>query len=564
MNQLPKTGACFANRAGAILQETAGTIAQLLLPIWRTHLLFVVLWQVASPETRVVACAAETAQRGQTTYAIVAEEESVEAAPWKNVVESLQKKYSAKVFCYDDGGMQELQKELAAFCPDYVCFVARPDELARQARAKVKTRNGGVLELPLHGMYYHEVGKLMQSLDDDPYDDAIWAVLTGATPEDALRLLAAEPLTVRNGLSHVTSGWLQWFESGVSFNECKKGQKWVKMAGKPPEETKGPDDATEQFVAELNTGKVDMVSTSGHATEHDWQMGFTYRSGQIVTPSKIAKLPQAARDNYQKLLESKTSAEQHPAARLLGVDVSNNVYKILARNPKIYYSPGNCRIARVDGEDCMVLGWIHHGAMQFFGHVGLQTRSCYAWGVAEYFLALQGRFSFAEAVWLNQQALRWELGRLDEKERKQKYICCRNEVPFPAGRELFWETTVFYGDPAWEARVKRVVDPLYDQQMQTKELEDGLVELTFTVTMRRASLPSRPAAFLLETPTGSEVEVKEGPENLVVADNFALIPFWKPGQPVPEMGKEYKAVVVVQRSLAHEQRSLAHEQPKNP
>jgi len=194
-----------------------------------------------------------------------------------------------------------------------------------------------------------------------------------------------------------------------------------------------------------------------------------------------------------------------------------------------------------------VLGWIHHGAMQFFGHVGLQTRSCYAWGVAEYFLALQGRFSFAEAVWLNQQALRWEVGQMDEKD-KQKYMCCRNELPYPAGRELFWETTVFYGDPAWEARAKHVVDPLYDQQMQTKELEeDGQVELTFTVTMRRASLPSRPAAFLLKTQAGSEVEVKEGPGNLVVADNFALIPFWKPGQPAPEIGQQYKAVVVVRR-----------------
>ena len=52
----------------------------------------------------------------------------------------------------------------------------------------------------------------------------------------------------------------------------------------------------------------------------------------------------------------------------------------------------------------MAIAWIHSGAMQFFGHVGLQTRSCYAWGVAEYFLALLGRFTFAEAVWLNQQS----------------------------------------------------------------------------------------------------------------------------------------------------------------
>ncbi|NQT54217.1 hypothetical protein HQ576_19325 [bacterium] len=71
------------------------------------------------------------------------------------------------------------------------------------------------------------------------------------------------------------------------------------------------------------------------------------------------------------------------------------------------------------------------------------------------------------------------------------------------------------------------------------------MELTFAVTMRRASRPSRPAAFFLETPAGSHVEVKEGPTDLVVADNFALVPFWKAGEPAPEVGKEHKAVVVV-------------------
>ena len=57
----------------------------------------------------------------------------------------------------------------------------------------------------------------------------------------------------------------------------------------------------------------------------------------------------------------------------------------------------------------------------------------------------------------------------------------------------------------------------------------------------------RPAAFFLKTPAGSHVEVKEGPADLVVADNFALVPFWKAGEPAPEVGKVYKAVVVARR-----------------
>ena len=468
---------------------------------------------------------AEEAKQENGVYAIVAEKETVENAPWKDVVKALQKKHSAKVFYWNYEDASELRENLAKLQPRYVCFVARPDELARAGKIKAKIMaDGNTQELLLCGAYYHKVGMLMRSLDDDPYDDAQWAILTGATPEDALRVVSAKPLLVCRGLSHVGTGWLKWLPSGVSFSECKKGQKWIKEPDKPPEEVKGPDDTTEQFVAELNSGNADMVSGSGHATEHDWQLGYSYRSGQIITAK---------------------SGTNYKVGQLLGMDTSKKVYEILADNPKVYYAPGNCRIARVDGENCMVLGWIHHGAMQFFGHVGLQSRSCYAWGVAEYFLALQGRFSFAESVWLNRQALRWQVSQMNEEDKKTKYMCCRNEMLFPLGWKLFCQTTTFYGDPAWQAHVKPTTEPLYDQQLYARELEDDAVELTFTATMRRASLPSRPAAFFVETSAGSQIEVKEGPENLLIADNFALIPFWPAGDPVPEPGKKYKAVVVV-------------------
>ena len=510
---------------------------------------------LGGPEARGASSPA-TGEGGQgRRYAIVVEKRTVEGAGWKSVVDALQKKHSATIFHREAGDGKAVRQKLAAFRPHYVCFVARPDELAREGKARVRGR-GRVVEMPLCGLYYHGVSTLMRSLDGDPYDDARWAVLTGATPQDALRVVSAKPLVVRRGLSHVTSGWLTWMERGVSFSEVKKGRKWVKEPGKPPEEVQGPDDTTKQFVDELNSGNVDMVSSSGHATEADWDMGYSYRSGKIVRPSHIARLPQAARDNYKKLLEAALRRAQGgmslpnaatPRPRLLAVDTANQVYAILSDNPKIYYSPGNCRIARVDADDCLALSWIHHGAMQFSGHVGLQMRSCYAWGVAEYFLALQGRFTFAEAVWLNQQALRWAVSQMSEEDKKGKYICCRGTTCYPAHGKLYWQTTVLYGDPAWEARAKPVVDPLYDQQMRSRRLKDGRAELTFTVKMRRASRPSRPAAFFLAIPAGSHAEVKEGPADLVIADDFALVPFWKAGEPAPEAGKEYRAVAVVRR-----------------
>ncbi len=489
-------------------------------------------------------------------YAIVVAQETLGDAGWRGVVDALQKKHSATVFQPEAGGLAGLRGKLADFRPRYVCFVMRPEELAREGRARVQTRDGRSFELPLCGVAYRDMAALMASLDDGPYDDALWAVLTGATPQDALRVVSAGPLTVRRGLSHVGSGWLEWLESGISFSECKKAQMWGKQPGKPSEERVGPDDTTKAFVEELNTGRVDMVSTSGHATEHDWQLGFSYRNGQLATPLRVARLPLTARTNYQELLNAKVARGEQAVAHLLGVDTSSQVLEVLADNPKVYFSPGNCRIARVDGKDCMALAWVHNGALQFFGHVGLQTRSCYAWGVAEYFLALQGRFTFAEAVWLNQQALRWELSQMSDQERIQNYTCCRNDTPMPAEGKFFWETTVLYGDPAWEARVKVSTEPLYEQALQSRRLAGGDTELTLTVTMRRASLPSRPAAFVPAQLSGSfalatppfQVEVKEGPRNLLVTGRFALVPFWKASDQAPEKGKEYRAVVVVRRA----------------
>ncbi len=483
-------------------------------------------------------------------YAIVVEEKTLQEPGWKEVVKALEKKRSAQVFKWEPGGVEGLRSRLGSWRPRYVCFVARPEELARETKVQIQGSDGAAHEVPVCGGYYHDLCSLMRSLDGDPYDDAIWGVVTGAAPEDALRMVSAKPLTVRRGLSHVGGGWLEWLESGISFNEGEKGKKYLKEPGKAPLTLQGPDDTTAEFVKELNSGKVDLVSSSGHATEHDWQMGFTYKDGKLIPAAAIQKEPEAVRAGYEKVLKSKTGRGVKAPGTLLGVSASGEVYEVLADNPKIYYSPGNCLIARVDGKDCMALNWIRHGALQFFGHVGLQTRSCYAWGIAEYFLSLQGRFSFAEAVWLNQQAMRWELAR--GQHEPQQYACCRNELHVPADRRLFWEATVLYGDPAWEARVKPVGDPLYDQSLRVKKLVSGQEELTFTVKMRRAALPSRPAAFFLKAQTRSLVEVREGPKNLVVAETFALVPFWKAGDAAPEAGKEYRAIAVVKSSPNHE------------
>ena len=485
--------------------------------------------------------AEEAVWNDQPRYAVLAKQKTAQDPAWRKVIDALLQKRHARLFVWKGHEVEALRPKLVQYHPFYICIVARPQELAAPAWARIRSPKGQTLQVPLQGVAYRLFGVLMRSLDPDPYDDALWGIVTGADATDALRMVSAPPLTIRRGLSHIGRGWLEWLESGVSFDEGHQGRKWIRVAGQLSKEVKGPSDTTVQFIQELNSGKIDMVSTSGHATEHDWQMGYTYRSGQIVTRTRLKQTGKGLHWSQKRI-----DWYFQGGNRLVGVDRQNHVYPITTDNPKIYYSPGNCRIGRVSGPDCMVLGWIHHGAYQFFGHVGLQLHSCYAWGVVDYFLRLQGRFSFAEAVWLNQQALRWERSRMTKEERRTRYLCCADETAIPAEGQLFWETTAFYGDPAWEARVKPITQPLYNQHMKIEPLPDGTRKIVFTVQMQQARKPARPAAFLFHHPLGKLKKVIKGPKDLVLTENFALIPFWENLKITPHVGQRFSAEVIVE------------------
>ncbi len=497
-------------------------------------------WLETKPKTHV-----RPTRKTRPPYAVVASPQTLADPGWKKVVQSLVDRHGAKVFSWEWKKTKALKKALAAYSPRYVCFVAAPAELARTGKVEARTKSGRVLFLPLCGVYYHRAGRLMRSLDPDPYDDAIWAILTGRDARDALRIsrLSARPFRVKREVSHVLGGWLEWLKEGVSFNEVEKERMRVKLPGKEPVWKKGPLDTTAAFVQEVDSGRADMIVTSGHATEHGWHMGYKYRSGVIIPAADIGRYPKKARDEVEALKKREPGRWKKDPPALLGVDSHNRVYPIFARNPKIYYSPGNCLIARVDGRKCLVLSWIHHGAVQFFGHVGLQTHSCNAWGIVDYFLRLQGRYTFAESVWLNQQVLWWKQAR--GVLGKDQYICCRNERIFQLGKKFVWEAVVLYGDPAMDARVEPVRDPLYEQSLVRKKLSGGKEEWTFTVTMKAPQKPSRPAAFLLPRAPRKVLKILRGPKDLLVADDFALLPFWGPKTPPPEKGRTYQATLIV-------------------
>jgi hypothetical protein len=192
--------------------------------------------------------------------------------------------------------------------------------------------------------------------------------------------------------------------------------------------------------------------------------------------------------------------------KLYGKDTQDKKHSITTTNPKIYYSPGNCFIAMQPSADCYSNAWLHNGANAFFGHVDVQYpgRLCCAWGISSFFFELQDRFTYAEAIYLNRQAAWAHL---------TNWMYCLG-------------CTVFYGDPAWDCRMKKATTPIYDQTLDVVDKGDGKLEITFTITMNMDSALARcvesAAAFLPQRIKNPEV-ISCDADGHTIADNFVLM-----------------------------------------
>ena len=77
---------------------------------------------------------------------------------------------------------------------------------------------------------------------------------------------------------------------------------------------------------------VDMMVTSGHATEGDWQIGYSYKNGQFICMS----------------------------SNLIGKSMDGALYPVTHNgSPKVLSAAGNCLIGHIKSPNCMALAWMH-------------------------------------------------------------------------------------------------------------------------------------------------------------------------------------------------------------
>ncbi len=423
-------------------------------------------------------------------YVVVVSRETYKV--WKEVVEALEKKHSGvTVVC--SGGVGSAKKELANIFPRYVCFVARPEECGRQ--------------------FVIDVHRLTRTLDDDPYTDCLWGIITGYDATDAIRIAQhAEPLKIRRAAAGCGID-LDLFSEGVWFSEGDKGVMYEKKNGGKAIKKSCPEDTTKLLIDELSQNKPQAFFTSGHASDHVWELGYSYKNGVFFCSD----------------------------GRLFGQDTKGKQYEIRSDNPKVYNAQGNCLVGLVSGKNCMALAWMKGaGIYQMTGYAVSTWFGYMGWGINDYFLQQCGRFTFSESFFLANQTLIHRLesnfpktsrANIDEfnieidKDLLNK-LAKKHGITSQENLGLLWDrdTFAFYGDPAWQARIERVKDPLYEQTLEQKETPKG-VEFTFSVkTLGKGQWGQRPPAAVLPFRI-SQTEVLKGKElKPLITDNFILLP----------------------------------------
>ena len=449
---------------------------------------------------------------GALDYTVVVSAKTSGDPAWRTVVDALAAKHLARIVTFTNS-VDETLPVLKKQFPRYTCFVARPEESTRE--------------------FVAQVHRLTRKFDDDPYTDCFWGILTGYDAANALHIAKqTEPLTVRK-VAAGTELATDMIEEGVWYCELNKNKMVKKEKGGPAVELKGPDDTTAALAGLLNDYCADMFVTSGHATEHDWMIGFRYKNGFF----------------------------KHADGMLFGLDTQGKKIPVHSPTPKIYLPVGNCLMGHIDRADCMATAWMNSaGVCQMFGYTQPTWFGYMGWGVLDYFVEQPGRYTFTEAFFANEHALTHRLATcfpelLDQVADANGRTAIQPKLGDKAkaaglslndARGLVFDRDVvaFYGDPAWIARMAEQ-PKAFDQHLSCKagsyvfEIKANRGADSFKpVNLNGSQRGGRP--FIAYFPKRvRDVKILEGADlNPVITDDFILVP--NPGKCDP--AKTYRVV----------------------
>lgn len=316
--------------------------------------------------------------------AIVANPAALADRQWREVAEALAKKHScdaeSRIICADEGNLLVALKE---FRPRYVAFVLRPCDFDNAVLVSLR--------------------RAMRNIDQDPYDDAIWGIVTGPDAATALRIASSRKQELVSSILATTGvdSDAAPGEVAVLCDAYPKGEYWRKDASGAIRRSHTDESMAPAFASFWNEIDPELILTSSHATERNLEMPFSRGNVTIADGRFFAD----------------------------GVMLSPPA------NEKVWLAAGNCLIANhLDNADMLMCALSYGKVNQFVGYIKETWFGFVGWTTWRYFGG--HGYSLAASHYAAQILL----------ERK---LATRNWKNDTESAGLAWDLdgTIFYGDP---------------------------------------------------------------------------------------------------------------------
>lgn len=461
-------------------------------------------------------------------YTILVSQETAALPEWGEVVSALADKYKAKGWNVTVEELPDFSKErLAAALRNtqarYAAAVMRPQEVSRPVVAAL-----------------HRASRMV---DDDPWGDCIWGIVTGYEAADALRIARTDsPLVIKRLLGTTNIGTAP-FEQSCCITDWQ-GFPVLEQSGysKPTQTTYTPDtpegkEIHEQGIQGLFAERFEkmgaqMLVTSSHATQYNLEMPF---SMGLVFPheNRFYSLPRTDMGEFMKALgavmQSGSSATLKPLAEKCTPIAPDGT-------PRVWLAAGNCLIGDAAGNpgSMAVTALSAYTCNQFVGYTVPSWFGEAGWGTLSCFFDNTDGTSLAEAFFLNNQFLLDKSMRIDPKCLDIEFddgshfadlmTGIRNaglspklgdEAKQVVGLIHDRDVLAFYGDPAWQA----TVDSSHSARPFRIEWQNAK---NFTITANRDH-KGRCAVFFPTAETGCNAQGCNI-EDAVLTNDFILFP----------------------------------------
>lgn len=473
---------------------------------------------------------AALASAGAAEYLTLVTQTTAGDPAWKAAAEALAAKHGGVCEVWDSSetGMLKLLKQHQ---PRYLAVVAKPQKFTASV--------------------VRSINRVTRQVDDDPWTDCRWGLITGNTAADVLRIVdTREPLIIKRALA-TTGIDLGLVDSALVLSDGGKGGYTRKQPGGEPEngtwdQAAQPGGTVPMFADYWNSNDPQLLVTSSHATQFNLEMPFGL--GLIASHGgRFHVLTTQQREQFAKFLGGAMFTGKVDE---LGKWIDSTKAPLLAAGtttPRVWVASGNCLIGDAKGtaESMVVTALGNAGFRQFVGYVVPTWYGRGGWGTSGLWQASRGGLSLAEAFFLNQQGL------IDETMTRfpgaEKIVFdsddiqegMRSDRPFIEGlnslvpklkvaekdqKDLLGlihdrDVVAFWGDPKWEARFDPNAVPHALKSSWTSAADGLTLTITAAADFDAAYplwLPERIAKPMLKLPEGAKIDA-------LAADDFLLI-----------------------------------------